>query len=169
MTVVLIHEPQFYENVMAHESCKVKFHGFIWGHEFSMKSEVLYFMAHEFLEKRFSWIMKIIAHEGFMGHGFWFDGAPSQPLFESSCNASLDLCLTTTVGILSDMGKLWSAIVRWLTVICSPGLASHLKADLDVRFCCMRDAYDKPTTRIVLCKSNLQLALRLSCTTRKML
>ena len=27
-----------------------------------------------------------------------------------------------------------------------------------VRFCRMRQAYDRPTTRIVLCKSNLQLA-----------
>ena len=32
-----------------------------------------------------------------------------------------------------------------------------LRAIYTVQLCCMRQAYDRPTTRIVLCKSNLQL------------
>lgn len=37
-----------------------------------MKNEVLYFMAHEFLENRFSWVMKMVGFEViyFMGHEF---------------------------------------------------------------------------------------------------
>ena len=37
-------------------------------------------------------------------------------------------------------------------------LLSTLRAIYTVRLCRMRQAYDRPTTRIVSCKSNLQLA-----------
>ena len=37
-------------------------------------------------------------------------------------------------------------------------VVSVLRAIYTVRLCRMRQAYDRPTTRIVSCKSNLQLA-----------
>ena len=37
-------------------------------------------------------------------------------------------------------------------------LKSLLRAIYTVRLCRMRQAYDRPTTRIISCKSNLQLA-----------
>ena len=42
----------------------------------------------------------------------------------------------------------------WITEL---NLQCMLRAIYTIRLCCMRQAYDRPTTQIVLCKSNLQL------------
>lgn len=70
-------EPHFYENAMnfywiPYENCKIKFHGFIFGHEFSMKGYLpSYLMTHEFRNTRDSRALRFpwkLVTEYFMGY-----------------------------------------------------------------------------------------------------
>ena len=61
-----------WRHFMARENCKIKFHGFISGHEFSIKGNFnFYLVTHEFRITRDSWALNFpwkLVTEYFMGH-----------------------------------------------------------------------------------------------------